>query len=46
MRAAAAAAGVAVRRIGWIEAGTALRLQDRQGGAAGTAPLGFDHFTD
>ena len=45
VRAAAAAAGVAVRRIGWIEAGTALRLQDRQGDAAGTAPLGFDHFT-
>jgi thiamine-monophosphate kinase len=43
--AAAAAAGVAVRRIGWIEAGAGLRLQDRQGGAAGLAPPGFDHFT-
>jgi len=43
--AAAAAAGVAVRRIGWIDTGTGLRLQDSQGTAAGLAPLGFDHFT-
>jgi thiamine-monophosphate kinase len=42
--AAAAAAGVAVRRIGWIEARAGLRLLDRQGDAAGDAPLGFDHF--
>ena len=42
--AAAAAAGVAARRIGWIEAGSGLRLQDTHGAAAGLVPPGYDHF--
>ncbi len=44
VRAAAASAGVAVSRIGRIEAGSALRLVDRRGQVAELPPRGFDHF--
>jgi thiamine-monophosphate kinase len=43
--AAAAAAGVAVRRIGRIEARPGLRLLDAQGRALSLALQGFDHFS-
>jgi thiamine-monophosphate kinase len=43
--AAAAAAGVAVRRIGRIEARPGLRLLDAQGRALTLALQGFDHFS-
>ena len=42
--AAGAAAGVAVRRIGSIEAAPGLRLLDAQGRGLALAPRGFDHF--
>jgi thiamine-monophosphate kinase len=42
--AAAASAGVAVTRIGRIEAGNALRLVDRDGAAVESAFASFDHF--
>ncbi len=43
--AAAAGAGVAVRRIGHIEAGAGLRLIDGRGQALALALQGFDHFS-
>jgi len=42
--AAAASAGVAVTRIGRIEAGSALRFVDRDGTAVDSAFAAFDHF--
>jgi len=42
--AAAASAGVAVTRIGRIEAGSALRFVDRDGAAVDSAFASFDHF--
>ena len=42
--AAAAGAGVAVTRIGAIEAGQALRLVDRNGAAVASDARSFDHF--
>jgi thiamine-monophosphate kinase len=42
--AAAAAAGVAVTRIGRIESGNALRLVDREGAAVAADVASFDHF--
>jgi thiamine-monophosphate kinase len=42
--AAAASAGVAVTRVGAIEAGTALRLVDRHGDAVVSDARSFDHF--
>jgi thiamine-monophosphate kinase len=42
--AAADAAGVAVTRIGRIEAGAGLRVVDRAGAAVATDGHGFDHF--
>ncbi|GMV46255.1 MAG: thiamine-monophosphate kinase [Pseudomonadota bacterium] len=44
VRAAARAAGVAVTRIGRIEAGTQLRIVDAQGAAVALRWQGFDHF--
>ena len=44
--AAAAGAGVAVRCIGRIEAGSGLRLLDAQGQALALSLPGFDHFKD
>ena len=44
--AAADAAGVAVRRIGRIEATPGLRLLDAQGAELALALRGFDHFSD
>ena len=45
VQAAAAAAGVAVRRIGQIEASPGLRLRDAQGIELALALHGFDHFS-
>ncbi len=42
--AAAAGAGVAVTRVGAIEAGTALRLVDRHGAVVASDARSFDHF--
>jgi thiamine-monophosphate kinase len=42
--AAAAVAGVAVTRIGRIEAGAELRIVDRHGAAVASEARGFDHF--
>jgi thiamine-monophosphate kinase len=42
--AAAAGAGVAVTRVGRIEAGSALRLVDRDGAAVESSFASFDHF--
>ena len=42
--AAAAGVGVAVTRIGAIDAGSALRLVDRDGGEIASAFASFDHF--
>src|SRR5204862_3844 len=44
--AAAAGAGVAVRRIGRIDAGDGLRLIDRGGEAVASRLGSFDHFRD
>jgi thiamine-monophosphate kinase len=44
IEAAAAAVGVAVTRIGRIEAGAALRIVDRHGAAVASGARGFDHF--
>jgi thiamine-monophosphate kinase len=41
---AAAAAGVAVTRIGRIDAAPGLRVHDAQGALIGITPAGFDHF--
>jgi thiamine-monophosphate kinase len=42
--AAAAGAGIAVTRVGRIEAGSALRLVDRDGAAVESSFASFDHF--